>query len=47
MAFKNEYVPVADYEKYDMKRACAEHNQPLGRNRYIWFEYWTVDREKE
>ncbi len=47
MAFKNEYVPEADYEKYDMKKVCAEHNQPLGRDRHIWFEYWTVDREKD
>lgn len=47
LAFKNEYVPEADYDKYDMKKVCAAHNQPLGRDRHIWFEYWTVDREKD
>ena len=47
MAFKNEYVPESAYEKYDMKKVCAEHNQPLGRDRHIWFEYWTVDHEKD
>ena len=47
MAFKNEYVPESAYEKYDMKKICAAHNQPLGRDRHIWFEYWTVDYEKD
>jgi hypothetical protein len=47
MAFKNEYVPEWAYEKYNMKPVCAAHNQPLGRDRHIWFEYWTVDYEKE
>lgn len=47
MAFVNEYVPEADYEKYDMMKVCAEHNRLLGRDRNVWFEYWTVDREKD
>ena len=38
MAFKNEYVPESAYEKYDMKKICAAHNQPLGRDRHIWFQ---------
>ena len=47
MAFKNEYVPEADSEKHDMRKVCAEHNKELHRDSHIWFEYWTVDREKD
>lgn len=47
MAFKNEYVPEADCEKYDMKKVCAEHNRILGRDRFVYFDSWTIDHEKD
>ncbi len=47
MAFKNEYVPESAYEKYDMKKVCAAHNQSLGRDRFVYFHSWTIDHEKD
>jgi hypothetical protein len=47
MAFKNEYVPESAYEKYDMKKVCAAHNQSLGRDRFVYFDSWTIDHEKD
>lgn len=47
MAFKNEYVQEADYEKYDMKKVCAEHNQRLNRGKNVYFISWTIDHEKD
>lgn len=47
MAFVNENVPEADYEKYDMKKVCAEHNRSLGRDRHVYFDSWTIDPAKD
>ena len=47
MAFVNEYVPEADYEKYDMKNVCAEHNRQVGRDWHVYFHSWTIDHDKD
>ena len=47
MAFVNEYVPQADYEKYDMKNVCAEHNRQVGRDWHVYFHSWTIDHDKD
>jgi hypothetical protein len=45
MAFVNEYIPEADYEKYDLRRVCGEHNEP---NRGLMYSRdWTIDRERD
>lgn len=46
MAFVNEYIPEADYEKYDLKRVCGEHNLPSRRGR-MHSNHWTIDRERD
>lgn len=45
MAFVNEYIPEADYEKYDLRRIIGEQNpfQPG----YMFARTWTIDREKD
>lgn len=47
MAFVNEYIPEADYEKYDIKRVCVEYNKSHHRGEGMYHENWTVDREEE
>ncbi len=46
MAFKNEYVPEADYEKNDLRRVCGEHNL-LSRRGHMFANAWTIDRERD
>jgi hypothetical protein len=43
MAFVNEYIPEADYEKYDLRRICGEHN--LANRGRMYSRDWTIDRE--
>ena len=45
MAFKNEYIPETDYEKYDLRRICGEHNN-FTRG-YMYSRSWTIDRESD
>lgn len=45
MAFVNEYIPEADYEKYDLRRICGEHNLPSRRGK-MHSRSWTIDREQ-
>jgi hypothetical protein len=45
MAFVNEYIPEADYVKYDLRKVCAEHNEPNPRRMYS--RDWTIDREQD
>ncbi len=45
MAFVNEYIPEADYEKYDLRRVCGEHNLKSRRG-HMYSRDWTIDREK-
>lgn len=47
MAFKNEYIREADYEKYDLLRVCRAHNQTVHRDRFVHPDSWTIDRERE
>jgi hypothetical protein len=46
MAFVNEYIPEADYEKYDLRRVCGEHNLKSLRGR-MYARTWTIDRERD
>ena len=45
MAFINEYIAEADYERYDLRKIIGEKNpfQPG----YLFARDWTVDRDKE
>jgi hypothetical protein len=45
MAFVNEYIPEADYEKYDLRRICGEHN--LAIPGVMHSRHWTIDRERD
>ena len=45
MAFVNEYIPTADYTKYDLRRVCGEHNLP--RRGQMYSRAWTIDRERD
>ena len=45
MAFVNEYIPEADYEKYDLKRICGDHNKV--HKGHMYSESWTIDRERD
>ncbi len=45
MAFVNEYIPEADYEKYDLRRVCGEHNE-INRG-HMYSDQWTIDRERD
>lgn len=44
MAFVNEYIPEADYEKYDLRRVCGEHNEP--HRGVMYSRDWTIDRDR-
>jgi hypothetical protein len=46
MAFVNEYIPEADYEKYDLRKICGEHNLKSLRGR-MYSRDWTIDRERD
>lgn len=46
MAFVNEYIPEADYEKYDLRRVCGEHNR-WSHNGHMHSNHWTIDRERD
>jgi hypothetical protein len=43
MPFVNEYIPEADYARYDLRRVCGEHN--LSERGHMYRRDWTVDRE--
>lgn len=43
MAFVNEYIPEADFEKYDLRRICGEHN--FVHAGHMYSRDWTIDRE--
>ncbi len=45
MTFKNEHIPKADYEKYDLRRVCGEHN--VVHRGHMLNQDWTVDRERD
>lgn len=45
MAFVNEYIPEADYKKYELRKVCGEHN--LARPGRMHSDHWTIDREKD
>ena len=45
MAFVNEYIPEADYDKYDLRRICGEHNEAHPGSMYS--RDWTIDRERD
>ena len=42
MAFQNEYIPEADYDKYDLRRVCGAQNLGSGR---MLNQDWAIDRE--
>ncbi len=44
MAFVNEYIQESDYEKYDLRRICGEHN--LAHRGQMHSRSWVVDRER-
>ena len=44
MAFVNEYIPVADSEKYDFKGLDARAKGTSGTTPS---DYWTIDRERD
>lgn len=46
MAFINEYISEADYEKYELKRVCEEYNRAHHRG-LMYADSWAIDRERE
>lgn len=46
MSFVNEYIPAADYDKFDLRRVCGEHNLASQRG-HMYSRDWTVDRERD
>jgi hypothetical protein len=46
MAFVNEYIPEADYEKYDLRRVCGERNFKYLKGE-MHSRDWTIDRDKD
>jgi hypothetical protein len=44
MAFVNEYIPEADYEKYNLRDICGKHNEAYYGHMHS--RSWTVDRER-
>jgi len=44
MAYVNENIPEADYEQYDLRRVCGEHN--VVHRGYMLNRDWTIDRER-
>ena len=45
MPFVNEYIPEADYDKYDLRRICGEHNEAHPGSMHS--RSWTIDRERK
>lgn len=45
MAFVNEYIQEADYEKYDLRKICGEHNLAIPGNMHS--RSWTIDRARD
>ena len=45
MPFVNEYIPEADYDKYDLRRICGEQNYVHRGDMHS--RSWTIDRERE
>lgn len=45
MAFVNECIPKADYEKYELRRIIGEEN-PFEPG-YLFAREWTIDREQD
>ncbi|MDR2113421.1 MAG: hypothetical protein LBQ62_10040 [Candidatus Accumulibacter sp.] len=45
MAFVNEYIPEADYEKYDLMEICGKHNKAHPGSMIT--RSWTIDRERQ
>ena len=45
MPFVNEYIPEADYDKYDLRKICGEHN--YAHRGCMHSESWTINREQE
>ena len=43
MAFINEYIPEADYEKYNLLKVLGEKN--LVHRGDVYSQQWTIDRE--
>ena len=43
MAFVNEYIPEADYERYDLRKVCGENN--LAHRGHMYSRSWTINRE--
>lgn len=46
MAFVNEYIAEADYEKYDLRKVCGEHNR-WSHDVRMHSNHWTIDRERD
>lgn len=46
MTFINEYIPEADYDKYDLRRICGEHNLRM-RQGHMHSNHWTISRERD
>ncbi|MFN3717189.1 MAG: hypothetical protein ACK4R8_10755, partial [Thiobacillus sp.] len=46
MAFVNEYIPKEDYDKYDLRRVCGEHNLKSLRG-HMYSRDWTIDRDRD
>jgi hypothetical protein len=44
MAFVNEYIAEADYEKYDLRDICGKHNK--AHHGCMHSRSWTIDRER-
>jgi hypothetical protein len=44
MAFVNEYISEADYEKYDLRKVCGEHNEV--HRGHMLSQSWTIDQER-
>jgi hypothetical protein len=45
MTYLNEYIPEADYTKYDLRRICGERN--LVHRGHMYSRSWTVDRDRD
>ena len=44
MAFLNEYIPEADFQRYELPRVCGEHNRV--HRGHMLSRDWTIDRER-
>lgn len=45
MAFVNEYIQEADYEKYDLRSICGEHNDV--HRGHMYSRSWTINRASD